>query len=404
MIYRYRASLQSFKPSTRDGYALHARKLAEWRIAQGATFPEMTEYDFLRYLDYRRKDLKNSEPTIRSVIHALRNFYNWALDNDFASSSPVGKKHGRPPQPTPRDTLSVSELRAMWDAAPTTMHRALVGLLGLTGMRPEEVLSLEVTDLTKVGDYYGFPLPNRKNVPINSPALLSPEVHAAVLDAVGNRRTGPLLIRADGQRLDRRTSDRWVKSTARRAGITMRVSQMTLSFSMRAISIEHGFSYVGVIRAIGEVHPTKGQRWFTNVPSPQEDHAALRLCRLIFNDPESSLGMLADATTCLNETDLAPAVAAVVVGASLEKHLRDLCDGHAITFEQDAKHRKIGTYITQLSRRKLISRHENQRLTAVQSLRDDAAHGWFHLVAEEDVHSAIRECSTFIRKHPVPKQ
>ncbi len=37
--------------------------------------------------------------------------------------------------------------------------------------------------------------------------------------AVGERRDGPILVRHDGQRLDRRTAHRWVRSIGKRAGI-----------------------------------------------------------------------------------------------------------------------------------------------------------------------------------------
>ena len=37
--------------------------------------------------------------------------------------------------------------------------------------------------------------------------------------AIGERTAGPILLRHDGRRLDRRTAHRWVRSTAKRAGI-----------------------------------------------------------------------------------------------------------------------------------------------------------------------------------------
>jgi integrase/recombinase XerD len=37
--------------------------------------------------------------------------------------------------------------------------------------------------------------------------------------AVGERHDGPILLRHDGQRLDRRTAHRWVRSIGKRAGI-----------------------------------------------------------------------------------------------------------------------------------------------------------------------------------------
>jgi integrase/recombinase XerD len=48
---------------------------------------------------------------------------------------------------------------------------------------------------------------------------LVPRTARTVDLAIGERRDGPILIRNDGQRLDRRTANRWVKSIGRRAGL-----------------------------------------------------------------------------------------------------------------------------------------------------------------------------------------
>lgn len=48
---------------------------------------------------------------------------------------------------------------------------------------------------------------------------LVPRTARTVDLAIGERREGPILIRHDGQRLDRRTAHRWVKSIGKRAGL-----------------------------------------------------------------------------------------------------------------------------------------------------------------------------------------
>ncbi len=56
----------------------------------------------------------------------------------------------------------------------------------------------------------------------NKPALIPLVLlsTARTIDlAVGERRGGPILLRHDGQRLDRRTAHRWVRSIGKRAGI-----------------------------------------------------------------------------------------------------------------------------------------------------------------------------------------
>jgi len=55
----------------------------------------------------------------------------------------------------------------------------------------------------------------------NKPAVipLVPRTARTIDLAVGERATGPILRRHDGQRLDRRTAHRWVRSIAKRAGL-----------------------------------------------------------------------------------------------------------------------------------------------------------------------------------------
>ncbi|MDE3202841.1 MAG: tyrosine-type recombinase/integrase [Acidobacteriota bacterium] len=55
----------------------------------------------------------------------------------------------------------------------------------------------------------------------NKPALipLVPRTARTIDLAVAERREGPILVRHDGQRLDRRTAHRWVRSIGKRAGI-----------------------------------------------------------------------------------------------------------------------------------------------------------------------------------------
>ena len=53
------------------------------------------------------------------------------------------------------------------------------------------------------------------------PALipLVPRTARTIDLAIGERREGPILVRQDGRRLDRRTAHRWVQSMGKRAGL-----------------------------------------------------------------------------------------------------------------------------------------------------------------------------------------
>jgi integrase/recombinase XerD len=55
----------------------------------------------------------------------------------------------------------------------------------------------------------------------NKPAMipLVPRAARTIDLAVGERHEGPIICRQDGQRLDRRTAHRWVRSIGKRAGL-----------------------------------------------------------------------------------------------------------------------------------------------------------------------------------------
>ena len=94
-------------------------------------------------------------------------------------------------------------------------HPALAVLLGLNGLRVSEACATDAEDL-------GFDRGHRTLRIIgkgNKPAVI-PLVHrvARTVD-LGERCEGPILHRHDGQRLDRRTAHRWIRSIGKRAGL-----------------------------------------------------------------------------------------------------------------------------------------------------------------------------------------
>lgn len=72
----------------------------------------------------------------------------------------------------------------------------------------------------------------------NKPALipLVPRTARTIDLAIGERRDGPILQRHDGQRLDRRTAHRWVRSIGKRAELGLVHSHMLrAAFIMAAL-------------------------------------------------------------------------------------------------------------------------------------------------------------------------
>ena len=96
-------------------------------------------------------------------------------------------------------------------------HAALAVLLGLNGLRVSEACATNIEDLAFERGHRTLRIIGKGNKPAVIP--LVPRTARTIDLAVGERHQGPILRRADGQRLERRTAHRWVAAIAKRAGL-----------------------------------------------------------------------------------------------------------------------------------------------------------------------------------------
>jgi hypothetical protein len=269
-------------------------------------------------------------------------------------------------------------------------------------MRPDEVAQLDVSDMRRREGYYRVNVSSRPITRGHVEVLVPPEVVDAVEAAKGARRSGPLITRRDGRRLDRASIRHLVQVSAKRAEIPFRVGPMTLAYTLRALAIEHGFSYIGVVRAVGEMHPTKAARWIVGAPNSPEQHAAIRLGRLVFHDQNSVAGILDEAEICLTESVLPDAIAVMTAGAALEKHLREMCRAiDEIEFDKPETQLQMGAYRHALTRHRVLATPDIKKIETVESHRNDAAHGWFELITPDVAREVVRYCREVIHKYQV---
>lgn len=90
-------------------------------------------------------------------------------------------------------------------------------LLGLNGLRVSEACSTDIENLGFERGHRTLRIVGKGNRPAFIP--LVPRTARTIDLATGERSAGPILLRHDGSRLDRRTAHRWVRSVAKRAGI-----------------------------------------------------------------------------------------------------------------------------------------------------------------------------------------
>ena len=96
-------------------------------------------------------------------------------------------------------------------------HAALAAPLGLNGLRVSEACATNAEDLVFDRGHRTLRILGKGNKPAVIP--LVPRIARTIDLVLEERSEGPILHRYDGQRLDRRTAHRWVRSIGKRAGL-----------------------------------------------------------------------------------------------------------------------------------------------------------------------------------------
>ncbi len=90
---------------------------------------------------------------------------------------------------------------------------------------------------------------------------LAPRTARAIDLAIGERMDGPVLLAADGRRLDRHGAGRIVRKTARRAGIAKTVTPHTLRHAFITTSFDAGVPLRDVQEAASHADPRTTMRY-----------------------------------------------------------------------------------------------------------------------------------------------
>ncbi len=157
--------------------------------------------------------------TIDRRLSTVCGFYRCAQIDERVQSNPA--QYVRRPQVHASDARGMdrSELGTFLFAAEQSDpdHAALAVLLGLNGLRVSEACATDVEDLGFERGHRTLRIVGKGNKPAIIP--LVPRTARTIDMAVGERCEGPIVRRRDGERLDRRTAHRWVRSIGKRAGL-----------------------------------------------------------------------------------------------------------------------------------------------------------------------------------------
>ncbi|AUV61595.1 integrase [Gordonia phage MichaelScott] len=175
------------------------------------------------WMRWLRDERGNSASTINHRVGTLTRFFELALDDDLVAKNPcrLVRRPKAGSDNNDRIALTRDEMQRLTAAAAASSaaDHALVVLMGVCGLRVSEACSLDVTDCHEIAKAHRCVRFIGKG---GKPALvpMPPAVQRAVDAAIGDRTSGPLLLRRDGTRMTRRSADRVVKRCAKTAGIT----------------------------------------------------------------------------------------------------------------------------------------------------------------------------------------
>ena len=219
------AFLARYQGRTLDAYRYDVRSFFMWApeaqlVILSATRPKVELY--VRAIEARGP----AATTIDRRLSTVCGFYRFAHIDGRIPSNPA--QYVRRPKVHRNDArgLDRSELGAFLFAAERVSLRRRAGrpfpcrpcrVLGLNGLRVSEACPADIENLGFERGHRTLRIVGKGNKP--AVIRLVPRTARTIDLAVGERTAGPILLRHDGSRLDRRTAHRWVRSTAKRAGI-----------------------------------------------------------------------------------------------------------------------------------------------------------------------------------------
>ena len=210
--------LARYNGRTLDAYRHDLRGFFQWAADAGLAVLEASRPHIELYRAWM-EDRGLAASTIDRRLSTVCGFYRFAHIDGRISSNPA--QYVRRPQvhPSQGRGLDRSELGVFLFTAERfdRDHAALAVLLGLNGLRVSEACGTNVEDLAFERGHRTLRILGKGNKPATIP--LVPRTARTIDLAVGERHEGPILRRHDGQRLDRRTAHRWVRSIAKRGGL-----------------------------------------------------------------------------------------------------------------------------------------------------------------------------------------
>jgi len=247
---------------TVESYLRDITRLAEYATSKGVKVPEQLSAAQLRDFIYFLKDLGLAPTTIRRQISAIRTYFKFLVGEGIAARDPSERIESPKRWRTLPAVLTVPEIDKLL-AAPNTdeplaiRDRALLEFAYATGVRVSELVALKLQDIMfedGVARVFGKGAKERL-VPVGRRALGAVSLYAREIRPTLDRgkTRGFLFLNARGSPLSRVGAWGVIKATARRAGLTKRVTPHTLRHTFATHLLEGGADLRAVQEMLGHV-------------------------------------------------------------------------------------------------------------------------------------------------------
>jgi integrase/recombinase XerD len=246
--------------NTVTNYLRDITRLAGYAVSQRLKTPQQLSAAQLREFIYSLKDLGLAPTTIRRQISAIRTYFKFLVGEGLATRDPSERVESPKKWRTLPAVLTVAEMDRLL-AAPNTdeplaiRDRALIEFAYATGVRVSELVSLKLPDIMfgqGIARVFGKGSKERV-VPVGRRALGAVSLYAREIRPTLDRGKGRgfLFLNARGTPLSRVGAWGVIKTTARRAGLTKRVTPHTLRHSFATHLLEGGADLRAVQEMLG---------------------------------------------------------------------------------------------------------------------------------------------------------
>jgi len=229
------AFLARYSGRTLEAYRFDLRCFFQWADEHGLDVLTVSR----AHIELYRSDMEQrglAASTIDCRLSTVCGYFKFTHIDGRIAANPAQYVRRPEVQPTEPHGMDRGELgRFLFTAEQfDRVHAALAVLLGLNGLRITEACSTNIEDLGFERGHRTLRIIGKGNKPAMIP--LVPRTARTVDLAIGERDHGPILLRRDGHRLDRRTAHRWVRSIGKRAGLgSVHPHMLRAAFIMAAL-------------------------------------------------------------------------------------------------------------------------------------------------------------------------